>query len=502
MPAPRDNSIMKKSPLHILLILGWLLFPAKLVLAQTHTPNFNVAVTDAAPKGDWLDEKFDTKGWKTMASWDELSKLVKSEAWIRVEQTFSIKELNNLVVTGQLAGSLAMSVNGRDGYTIHGDGDKTGTWALTKAGIGRSATVDRPAVFGFHYLPPKGRPALCAVELKPLPLDYLEENTPTKKWVVMDGDNYLRDTEVTVGRDGKYYMTGTIGTYEFMFKKEMGSDGKLHHWLFNRGIPLWVSDDLKNWKSLGYVWEFDRDGTWAKEIGVRDGANARAIYAPEIHYLKKRDKYYIVYGPNMTRKDGQSYGLGILESREPQGPYKEVSGDKPICSGFDGNLFEDDDGSVYLLHNGGSIMKLKDDLSGPTEPERDLYPSNYTRVGYEGVYLFKRNGIYYLTGADWTAYKNGCTLYTTVVAMAKNIYGPYSARYFAYPAGGHSCVFEDTKGQWHATSFELPGKEMYPAIFPVEFDADNRLVLPKDVGVPLDEEMAREGLLKRNNSDE
>lgn len=492
---------MKNSPRRLLLSLGLLMFLAAVLPVETHAANSMISFTEASPKEGWMNAKFDASGWKTLENWEQLAKEVKGEAWIRVEQAFAIKELNNLVVAGELTGNLEISINGREGYFIRGTGAKAGPWPLTRAGIGYDATVDRPAVFGFHYVPDKGRPALCAVRLTPLPLDYLEENTPTKKWVVMEGTNYLRDTQVTVGRDGRYYMTGTAGTYEFMFKKEMGSDGKLHHWLFNQGIPLWVSDDLKNWKSLGYVWQFDRDGTWAKEIGERQGANARAVYAPEIHYFKKRDKYYMVYGPNTRRKDGQVYGLGILESREPQGPYKEVSGTKPICGGYDGNLLEDDDGSVYLLHNGGLIMKLKDDLSGPAEPERDLRPANYPRVGYEGVYLFKRNGIYYLTGADQTAYKNGCSLYTTVVAMATNIYGPYSARYFACPAGGHSCVFQDTTGQWHATSFKLPGKEMYPGIFPVEFDAANRLVLAKGVGVPLHEEMAREGLLRprRNN---
>jgi len=490
---------MHKMLISLLLVVSVGFCAIQVAWAAAAVPNGTIKFTDAFPGGEWKEPNFDAGDWKTAKSWEALAEQIKGEAWIRVEQNYPIRELNNLTVKGGLVGELTISINGGDTYTVRNGDTKPGSWALTKAGIGPFVVLGQPATYGFHYVPRKGRPALCELSLTATPLEYLQENTPTKKWVVMEGSNYLRDTQVTVGRDGKYYMTGTPGTYEFMFKKEKGSDGKLHHWLFNEGVPLWVSDDLKEWKWIDYVWQFDRDGTWAKEIGERGGANARAVYAPEIHYLKKRDKYYIVYGPNTTRKDGQSYGLGILESKEPQGPYKEVTGTKPICSGYDGNLFEDDDGSVYLLRNSGRIMKLKDDLSGPAEPERQLQPSNYPRVGYEGVYLFKRNGIYYLTGADQTAYKNGATLYTTVVAMATNIYGPYSARYFAYPAGGHSCVFQDTKGQWHATSFKLPGKEMYPGIFPVEFDAENRLVLPKGVGVPVDEEIAREGRRSQNS---
>jgi beta-xylosidase len=217
------------------------------------------------------------------------------------------------------------------------------------------------------------------------------------------------------------------------------------------------------------------------------------VYAPEIHYLKKRDKYCIVYGPNTKRKTGPGFGIGILEAQNPEGPYREVTGDKPIVGGFDGNLFEDDDGSVYLLHHGGgTIMRLKDDLSAPAEPVREVRPANYPRVGFEGVYFFKRNGTYYLTAAEITAYQQGYSSYSTVVAMSTNIYGPYGNRYFAYPCAGHSSVFQATNGDWYATSFTLPGKNLYPGIFPVEFDASNRLVLPKSVGVPFHEEMARE----------
>jgi len=106
--------------------------------------------------------------------------------------------------------------------------------------------------------------------------------------------------------------------------------------------------------------------------------------------------------------------------------------------------------------------------------------------------IFKRNGIYYLTGAEITAYWHGFSSYSTVAAMSTNIYGPYGNRYFAYPCAGHSCIFQTTNNQRYATSFTLPGKSMYPGIFPVEFDANNRLVLPKSVGVPFDAEMARQ----------
>jgi xylan 1,4-beta-xylosidase len=451
----------------------------------------SIAYTVVKPTDDWIKQGYDASGWKKVAGWTELAEQIKGEAWIRCEASFPIKALNNLVIEGRLCGELTISVNGRTANSIQNRDAKDNQWSLTKQGIGSYARPDEPTIYGFYYRPDKTLVPQCAIIMKALPMDYLEENTATGKWVVMEGDNYIRDTQVVVGRDGQYYMTGTSGSREFMFGEELGSDGKKHQWLFNQGIQVYVSADLRQWKSLGYVWQFERDGTWSKEIGKRDGADARAVYAPEIHYLKKRDRYYIVYGPNTRRQDGTIFGLGILSAANPQGPYQEVTGTRPISGGFDGNLFEDDDGAVYLLRNGGMIMRLKDDLSGLAEPERMLRPANFPRVGFEGVNLFKRNGIYYLTAAEIISYRNGYSSYSTVVATATNIYGPYSNRYVAYPCAGHSTVFQAADGQWYATSFTLPGKGMYPGIFPVEFDADNRLILPKAVGVPFHEEMAR-----------
>ena len=451
----------------------------------------SIAFTTTKPSNEWTQPAFDAKAWKQVSSWDELAPQIAGEAWIRVDRSYPIKELNNLVVEGSLNGKLEFFINGRGAPAIKSDGNKD-TWPLSAAGMFQFRVApDVPTAYCFHYTPTGGKP-LCAIALKPLPLDYLEENTATADYLVLAGDDYMRETQVTVGRDGKYYMTGTSGTWDFMFGKQVASDGVMGFWLLNQGVQIYVSDDLKKWKSLGYVWQFDRDGTWAKEFGEEGKSKAaRAVYAPEIHYLKKHDRYYIVYGPNTKRKDGMKYGLGILESKEPQGPYKEITGDKPLCGGFDGTLFEDDDGSVYLLHNGGWIMKLKDDLSGAAESQRLLRAANYPRVGYEGVYLFKRNGTYYLTGAENVVYKGGYSSYATTVATSKNIYGPYSDRYFAFPSAGHASIFQATDGQWYSSTFMLPGSNLYPGIFPVEFDASGRLVLPKKIGVPFYEEMVR-----------
>ena len=192
----------------ILLSLAVVLLNTVSVFAET------IKFTDTKPVDSWTRKDFDSSNWSKAASWEGMSKQIKGEVWIRVEANYGVKEINNLVVTGNFAGELAMFVNGRKTYSIRNENDKEGIWAFTQPGIGHYASPDEPTLFAFHYEPGKSRVPLCAVMLKPLPVDYFYGNTPTKKYVVMQGDNYIRDTEVCVGRDGKYYLTGTSGTHD------------------------------------------------------------------------------------------------------------------------------------------------------------------------------------------------------------------------------------------------------------------------------------------------
>lgn len=81
-------------------------------------------------------------------------------------------------------------------------------------------------------------------------------------------DYPVRDTCICLGPDGWYYLTGTTGHPTW--------------WQTNEGIRVWKSKDLQTWKPLGLVWSIEKNGTWQKKV-VK---GRRAIWAPEIHYLK------------------------------------------------------------------------------------------------------------------------------------------------------------------------------------------------------------------------
>ncbi len=259
----------------------------------------------------------------------------------------------------------------------------------------------------------------------------------------------VRDTCVCLGPDGTYYLTGTTGYPGW--------------WHTNEGIRVWKSADLKNWEPLGLVWTFERDATWQQ--GIVEGN--RAIWAPELHYIK--GTFWLTYCVNW--KDG---GTGLLKSTsgKAEGPYVDVKSDGPLTSEIDASLFEDG-GKVYFVYQNGKIARLKDDMSGLAEPPRLLAPANSKQVGFEGAFLFKANGRYYLSCAEFTANQYHC-----MIASADRLEGPYGDRYLAVPHGGHNMFFRDQAGHWWSTLFgnddQSPFRER-PAILRVEFTKDGRI---------------------------
>ena len=224
---------------------------------------------------------------------------------------------------------------------------------------------------------------------------------------------HLRDGVVTLGGDGNYYLTGSSGD---------------NIWAWAEGIELWKSADLHNWEYLGLVWDIDKEADdWVKAWRKHPKRAVRAVWAPEIHYIK--GNYFICFSMCPD-------GIGILKSStgKPEGPYVNAfTIDRPIVEGIDATLFEDEDGKVYFTYGKATeIALLKDDMSGLAEPfrkvvltEPDHNPDHHAKkcvgrgmndLGHEGAVLFKRNGKYYLGAAD-----NYEARYSTCLAISENV---------------------------------------------------------------------------------
>jgi len=283
-------------------------------------------------------------------------------------------------------------------------------------------------------------------------------------------DTPLRDPSVCRGPDGTFYLTGTSQPF----------------WGFNHenGIRLWKSKDLATWEALGTVWRYGSSPWHEKYLQAK-----KPLWAPEIHF--NQGTFWLTYSMPGWDGTGKTSGSGLLKSTtgKPEGPYADMQPNARLGDEIDASLFEDDDQAMYFLWHSGKIARLKPDRSGLAEPYHWLKTttadpdpkhhsslcagifgrSAFDHVGYEGAFMFKRTGRYYLACSEIFDGRYSCA-----VATSTNIYGPYSARYEAIPYGGHNTFFQDAKANWWATYFGPPWDER-AAILPVDFAADGRV---------------------------
>ena len=283
----------------------------------------------------------------------------------------------------------------------------------------------------------------------------------------------LRDTSVCRGPDGTWYLTGTVPPF----------------WSYNEGIKVWKSKDLQKWEGLGMVFKYG-DSAWHKPYL----AAKKPLWAPEIHYLKTN--FWLTYSLPAADGTAKTSGCGLLRSKSgrAEGPYEDVQPNERLGDEIDASLFEDDEGTVYFLWHSGKIARMKPDMSGLAEPYHWLKTSasdtnshhhsglckgifgagSYDHVGFEGAFIFKANGRYYLSCADSFDGRYSC-----MIATSTNLYGPYGARYEAIPHGGHNMFYRDEKGQWWSTYFGSDGTAPWrekPGVLPVVFDAEGKVV--------------------------
>jgi beta-xylosidase len=172
---------------------------------------------------------------------------------------------------------------------------------------------------------------------------------------------------------------------------------------------VFSTDDVVKWTDHGLIFSL-KDITWAKE----------EAWAPDC--IERKGKYYFYFPAG-----GQ---IGVAVSDSPMGPFKDALG-KPLVKKneagirymIDPNIFVDDDGQAYLYVGGGrqlGVVKLKEDMITRDGPLERLEMPEY----YEGIWVFKRKGIYYATYPTRPGTK-GSRANVMVYSMAKSPLGPF-----------------------------------------------------------------------------
>jgi len=242
-----------------------------------------------------------------------------------------------------------------------------------------------------------------------------------------------------------------------------------------RGIAVWSSQDMKNWKREKPV--FETAPQWAVEAvpGFKNH-----IWAPDISYYN--GKYYLYYSVSAFGKNTSCIGLATNATLDPKDEnFKWVDHGKVIQSipgktnwnAIDPNLVTDDKGVPYLTFgsfwDGLKLVRLTADRTAvaediskiPTIASRKKKPKspNPPAVGgnppdaggnaIEAPFIFKKNGWYYLFASIDYCCKGAASDYKMIAGRSKKVTGPYLDKEGQPMAAGGGTLLLEGNEKWH-----------------------------------------------------
>ncbi|TWU37905.1 Xylosidase/arabinosidase [Novipirellula aureliae] len=181
---------------------------------------------------------------------------------------------------------------------------------------------------------------------------------------------FTADPSAHVWEDGKMWI------YPSHDQDDATSYGSMN------GHHVFSSEDLITWTDHGQIMHTD-DISWAR---------SGHLWAPDCAY---KDGTYYYYYP--VRDKQNKNRIGVATSDSPAGPFTDSGSYIEGTDEIDPACFVDDDGQAYLYWGGHHLrfVTLNDDMkshSGVTHVELPNF--------YEGPWMHKRNGVYYLSYAS------------------------------------------------------------------------------------------------------
>lgn len=267
-------------------------------------------------------------------------------------------------------------------------------------------------------------------------------------------DGWIRDPYIIKAPNGSYYLTGTT--------QQSGlQESAKTKYNIGLGDSSLVSNMLRSWKTTDFIhWEpmevdFTlKDGIWFTEKPDRFRQIPQEkwrLWAPEFHFLN--GKLVMLHTSPMPVK---GTNFCVASGIEPKGPWQNPMGAN-IGHRHDPSLFQDDDGTWWMIYAATSIAPLKSDLSDFAAEPTEIYPVNKNgervKIGHEGCLLRKVYGKYVLFGTGWSTDKGRKGSYNLYYTVADKITGPYGERKFAGRFLGHGTPFQDDAGNWWCTAF-------------------------------------------------
>lgn len=245
------------------------------------------------------------------------------------------------------------------------------------------------------------------------------------------------------------------------------------------GVPLFESENLVNWKQIGYVL------TRKSQVMLENIGSSGGVFAPTIRYHEGR--FYMVTTNDTTHQNFYVYTDDI---------YKEWSDPIYVAQGgIDPSLYFED-GHVYFMSNGcddagvGGVTQCEIDIaSGKKLSESKCIWKGSGGRFLESPHLYHIGGFYYLMAAE------GGTEYGHMITYARgtSVWGPFenyahnpvltnrNKAPFIIQGIGHGDLIRDDNGEWHILClgfrqmhmwrpYHTLGREVF--LIPVHFDED------------------------------
>jgi len=230
----------------------------------------------------------------------------------------------------------------------------------------------------------------------------------------------------------------------------MDSTKHSFHYAAMDGYHAFSSKDMVNWTNHGEIFH-------SSDLNKSAWGNTPENYMWAPGAARKKDAngkwVYYLYYPHNAKFGGETWVTGVATAPTPIGPYTDHGPLKGETMRMDPMVFIDDDGEAYAYSNGMIVAKLKPDMVSLAEtPRKIVYaPDSILKNDQlrfcEGLYMHKRNGIYYLS---YSNFKNN--QYQSFYAMGKSPYGPFEWKGAMAPAPqgaqDHHSIIE-FKGQWY-----------------------------------------------------
>ena len=299
--------------------------------------------------------------------------------------------------------------------------------------------------------------ALCAhAALKPGGMDAIRSGVP---WYDQNGRIVSARGAGVIREGGRHYLFGE-------FKQDHGNAFV--------GFACYSSPDLVNWTFESVALPAQTDGRLGPgRVGERPKVMKCPATGEFVMYMHTDDARY------------RDPAVGYATSPSITGPYifrGPLLFNGAVVKKWDMGVFQDDDGSGYLITHSGNLYALADDYKSVTrQVVKDMTP------GCESPAIFKRDGLYYWLGSGLTAWERNDNYYFIAASLA----GPWERQGVFAPEGTLT---------WNSqTTFVLPvvGSETTTYMFmgdrwahprqnsaatyvwqPLRFDAAGKISLP------------------------